>query len=212
MMPRLARLHFVALLVSALAQMMVCALVPTTASAATQSNADVHVASALAAIAQFEKTHAVPDLETALKQLELASAGTLGSGDREKILAGYLKLFGAIDRATPHLTPGAVPAVNVVPPKVNGVTYPAGVDPSAIPDPAARARYQQELRANDELTDQYIAAMSLHRRDKRALSLFSVFARGAFGKSSADRSELRRQVEQSDLTSARKNKLLAVTG
>jgi len=183
---------------------------PVMVCAATQSGA-AHVASALASIAQFDRTHGVPDLEAALQHLELASAGAQRTGDREKILAGYLKLFGAIDRGTPQLPPGELPAVNVVPPKVKGVAYPSGVDPAAIPDPAARARYEQEIRANDVLSDRYIAAMSLRRLNGRALNLFSAFAKNAYGKSSADRSGLRRQIEQSDLTTARKSKLLKLT-
>jgi hypothetical protein len=184
------------------------ATIPVTVCAQTQSSTAAHVASAVASIVHFERTGAVPDLEAALKQLELANAGTQRSGDREKILAGYVKLFGSIDRGTPRLSRGKLPTVNVVPPKVNGVAYPSGVDPSAIPDPKARARYQEEIRVNDALTDRYIAAMSLHRLDERALNLFSAFARNAYGKSSADQREFRRQIEQTDLTAPRKSKLL----
>ena len=186
-------------------------IVPLAVCAETQSSAAAHVASAQASIGQFDRSRGVSDLEAAIKQLELANVGPLGKGDREKILAGYLKLFHAIDRGMPQFRPGEVPAVNVVPPKVNGVAYPSGVDPAAIHDPVARARYEQALRANDALTDRYITAMSLHRLDERALNLFSAFARDAYGKSSSDRSELRRQIEQSDLTSTRKSKLLKLT-
>jgi len=183
---------------------------PVLVCAATQSGA-AQVASALASIAQFDRTHGVPDLEAALHHLELASAGSQRTADRGKILAGYLKLFGAIDRGTPQLPRGELPAVNVVPPKVKGVAYPSGVDPAAIPDPVARARYEQAIRANDVLSDRYIAAMSLHRLNGRALNLFSAFVRNAYGNSSTDRSGLRRQIEQSDLTTARKSKLLKLT-
>jgi len=199
--------HIGALLLVLLALM----IVPVTVCAETQSSAAVHVASALASIAQFDRTHGVPDLEVALKQLELASVGSQRSGDREKILVGYLKLFRAIDRGMPQFRPGELPAVNVVPPKVKGVAYPSGVDPAAIPDPVARARYEQEIRANDALTDRYIMAMSLRRLDKRGIVLFSAFARNAYGNSSADRNELRRQIEQSDLTASRRSKLLKST-
>ena len=193
---------------SLLLALLMLTIVPTTICAEMQSSGAAHVASALAAIAQFDRTHRVSDLEAAMKQLELASVGLQGRSDREKILAGYLKLFGAIDRGTPHFRPGEVPAVNVVPPKVNGVAYPSGVDPAAIHDPVARARYEQALRANVALTDRYIIAMSLHRLDERALVRFSAFASDAYGKNSSDRSELRRQIEQSDLTTTRKGKLL----
>jgi hypothetical protein len=202
MIARRMRPFFFALLVSTIIPMTVCAQ--------AQSSAAAHTASALASIELFQRTKAVPDLEAALKQLELASAGALRNGDREKILAGYVKLFGTIDSSTPRLNRGELPAVNVVPPKVKGVAYPAGVDPAAIADPTARARYQAALRANDALTDRYIAAMSLHRLDERALNLFSAFARNTYGKSSGDQREFQRQIEQTDLTAPRKSKLLSV--
>ncbi len=167
---------------------------------------------AQASIALFNHARSVDELDAALRSLEDAGAQRLSGNDREIVVGGYLSLFGAIDRAMPSLPPGKVPAVSVTPPRVNGVRYPSGISPSAIPDPVARARYEQEIRDNEVLTERFLVAASLHRIDDRAMLLFGDFAHDAFGTSSADRTALSRQIESSALTRTRKDRLLKAAG
>jgi hypothetical protein len=188
------------------------ALAPRVAIAEASRPVVVQVQHAQASIAQFNRTHSDEDLNAALRSLQAAGAQRLQGNDRATVLGGYLSLFGAIDRALPHLPPGKVPQVSVEPPPVNGVRYPAGVDPSVIPDPAVRARYEQEIKDNEALSKSFLEATSLSHLDDRALTLFADFTHDAFGRSTADQAALRRQIESSDLTTARKNRLLKTNG
>ncbi len=190
---------------------MICAWVALSQSVAiaqTSSSAAAQVQSAQASIARFNHTHSDEDLNAALRSLQDAGSRHLQNAERTAVLGGYLSLFGAIDRAMPHLPPGKMPEVSVAPPPVNGHRYPAGVDPSVIPDPAVRARYEQEIKDNEAFSRNFLQATSLTQIDERALTLFGDFTRDAFSRSAVDQAALRHDIESSDLTSARKNRLL----
>jgi hypothetical protein len=180
------------------------------ALAQTPSLAGAQVQQAAASVDRFKRTHAVDALDAALRSLEAAGAQRFRGDDRANVVSGYLSLFQAIDGAMPKLPPGKMPAVTVAPPRVNGVRYPSGTDPSAIHDPAARARYEQAIRDNEAFTERFLAAASLRRTDDRAVTLFADFAHDAFGKGNADRMALSRQIEHSGLTRARKDRLRSV--
>jgi len=176
------------------------------------SPAAAQVQRAQASISLFDRQRSVDALDAALRSLEGAGSQRLGGNDRTTVAGGYLSLFAAIDRAMPRLPLGKVPKISVTPPRVKGVRYPSGISPSAIPDPAIRARYEQAIRDNEAFTERFLAAAALRRVDERAIVLFSDFAHDAFGASNADRAALNRQIEGSQLTRARKNQLLKAAG
>jgi hypothetical protein len=178
------------------------------ASAGTQSTVAAQLQQANASIAEYKHTHATAALDSALQFLANAGAQRLQGSDRTAVTSGYLTLFAAIDETMPHLPPGKLPQISVLPPRVNGITYPAGIDPRAISDPQARARYQQAIRENEAFTAQYLEAFSLRQVDARATILFSDFAHDAFNRTETDQSALRHQIEASDLSPERKHRLL----
>jgi hypothetical protein len=175
---------------------------------AQTAGAAMQIQQAQSSIGQFNQTHAESRLDAAIASLEAAGAMRLRENQRHGLAAAYIALFAAVDRALPNLPPGKLPLVNVVPPRAHGVSYPAGVDPSAIRDPAVRPRYEQEIRDNETFTQRFLLASSLRRIDDRAVLLFSGFSRDAF-KSAADRRALRAQIQQSALNRARRSRLLA---
>ena len=178
------------------------------ANAATRDVVATQLSAANASIAQYNRTHATGSLDSALQSLANAGSQRLEGSDRASVTSVYLTLFAALDRAMPHLPPGKLPKISVQPPPVNGVSYPAGIDPSAIPDPKARARYQEAIRENEALSAQFLNAFSLRQVDTRATLLFSKFAHDAFNSTHTDQNALRHQIEASGLSAETKHRLL----
>jgi hypothetical protein len=178
------------------------------ANAATQNVVTTQLSQASASIAQFNHTHATASLDNALQSLANAGSQRLEGSDRASVTSVYLTLFAAIDQAMPHLPPGKLPKISILPPPVNGISYPAGIDPSAIPDPQARARYQEAIRENEAFTAQFLKAFSLRQVDMRATMLFSNFAHDAFNSTQTDQNALRHQIEASGLSAETKHRLL----
>lgn len=180
--------------------------------AQTPSPAAVQIQRAQASVAQFSRTHSIARLDAALRSLEAAGGERLHAKDRASVLAGYVSLFGAIDREMPRLPAGKVPAVGVSPPRVKGVRYPPGIAPSVIPDPVARARYERDIRDNEAFAERFLFAAQVQRLDDRAVMLFGSFAHDEFSSSDADKAALKHQIETSSLSRARRERLLKSAG
>ena len=81
-----------------------------------------------------------------------------------------LAVLNAIDaRLKPEFDFDDVPEMVVTPPPETGL--PAGVDASAIKDPAARSKYERAVRANQEKAREYSLQKKLRRFEPRAAML-----------------------------------------
>jgi hypothetical protein len=122
-----------------------------------------------------------------------ADPATVGADSelRVVIVEQWLKLLEALDR---HIDvtwdPMDVPVVSLTPPPSGGVTYPSGVSPAAIHDPAARGEYEQTVREARHKADTYRFQLELHRIDERSMAEFARFLAYSYTESKASRDEL----------------------
>jgi hypothetical protein len=93
--------------------------------------------------------------------------------ERDRALRLWLTFLAAVDRRIDRdWTPEDIMVHGVPPPSPHGVVYPsAEVDPATIPDPSARAAYEQALAANRERRRQYGVQMQLRRIEEQARRL-----------------------------------------
>jgi hypothetical protein len=171
---------------------------------------------AKSAVEDFEKTKAIERLEEAIRSLESldlhAPEGAAQKlAERRKAVAAWLSALSVIDRSLdPGFDPQDVPESNLTPPPTSsGVRYPSGVDPKAIPDPAARAQYQEALARNREKADRYRFQDKLRRLESRASSDIDEFVRRFYTTAPADQNELKEIVEAAPVSPERKKKLMA---
>jgi hypothetical protein len=122
-----------------------------------------------------------------------ADPATVGADSELRVLIveQWLKLLAALDR---HIDvtwdPMDVPVVSLTPPPDGGVTYPSGVSPAAIRDPAARGEYEQTLREARHKADTYRFQLELHRIDERSMAEFAGFLAYSYAASETSRDEL----------------------
>jgi hypothetical protein len=122
-----------------------------------------------------------------------ADPATVGANANLRVLIveQWLKLLAALDR---HIDvswdPADVPLVSLTPPPSGGVTYPSGVSPAAIRDPAARGEYEQAVREERHKADAYRFQLELHRIDEQLVGEFTGFLANSYATSEASRDEL----------------------
>jgi hypothetical protein len=165
-----------------------------------------------AALAEFEKTKSLERLESAIQTLDgLDLPQPSDTAARQRAGRLWLAVLEAIDRnLDPKFDPKDVPAANVVPPTFKGITYPSGVDPTAIPDPAARAEYEAALNKNKEKADRYRFQNKLRRLDSRATAAAQTFFKRFYTTSAADQKEFDELLEKARPSPARAQKLKAI--
>jgi hypothetical protein len=96
-------------------------------------------------------------------------------------------------------------------PPIHGVVYPSGeVDPLTIPDPVARAQYEQGLKASHDYEQWWTVQHQLRRIDEGALGDLKSLLDNRYANSSVDRTELEELLATSPLNDARKAQLRAL--
>jgi hypothetical protein len=164
---------------------------------------------------EFERTHSVEALNKAVRALEgvertePATAPPLEVRSRGAL--AWITLFRHLDQhLDPNFDPNDSPSLNVSPPATSkGVKYPSGVDPKAIPDAKARAKYIELLDQNRAKAEQYNFQHQLRQVNERALEGFHEYAKHAFAFSRSDSAELHRILDSAPLATARKKQLTA---
>lgn len=170
---------------------------------------DKRVAEKLAA---FENGQEPVLLQEALETIETAEQNA-PAGDkstRTQQLLRWLLFFATLDR---HIDskwgPNDVPITGVIPPPSDGKAYFSGVDPSAIADPAARAQYEQTLKASKEYAERYRVQHELRRLDERAMRAAEKLITRKYADSPTNRQELIDVLTTAPVSELRKEQLRA---
>jgi hypothetical protein len=140
----------------------------------------------------FERDRDSQALDAALRIVEadLVMAAT-DPGRRKLVVEQWLRVLAALDRhLDPSWDPQDVPLVSLIPPPAGGVTYPSGVDPAAIPDPAVRREYEHALREARSKADAYRFQLELRRIDERAMEGLARFLADSYRDAETSRDEL----------------------
>ena len=162
---------------------------------------------------EFERTHSLEALTNAVRALEGIEKTEPSKAPpldvRSRGALAWITLFRHIDQyLDPNFDPNDVPSVNVIPPATSkGVKYPSGVDPNAISDAKARAKYTGLLNQNRAKSEQYNFQHQLRRVNERALEGFHEYAKHSFSSIRADSAEFRRILDGAPLGTARKKQL-----
>jgi hypothetical protein len=140
----------------------------------------------------FERAHDTQDLKAALNIIETeVPAADAGHDQRLSAVRQWLRLLTALDRqGDPAWDADDVPQVSITPRPSGGVTYPSGIRPADIPDPAVRAEYEQALREAADKAERYRFQLELRRIDERAMAGLARFLAGAYSGPEASRDEL----------------------
>jgi len=127
-------------------------------------------------------------------------------------LLASLTFLAELDR---HIDPAwdqATDPVRGVPPPVSGVrVYGTGeIDPADIPDPALRARYIKDLKANKDYRAYYNVQFRLRRIDERAMRFVGLMLAARYKGSDEDKRELERLLSGSLVDDLRKERIRAL--
>lgn len=160
------------------------------------------------AMERFQKTKNVDYIERAVQALE--SADPPGSQPkRRELTEGWLHVLAAIDQESdPHFDPDDLPLGSVKPPSRGGIgSYPSGIDPKAIADPALRAEYEKALAKNQEKAEKYSYQRGLRLADSQATPDFEKVIHRDYTSSNADQTELRTLIQIAGISAVRKKAL-----
>lgn len=191
----------------------VFALAALAAMGSEEKSMPEHIKVAQQRLEEFKRTRSVESLSNAVHALEGIEKTEPSQAPpldvRSRGALAWITVFRHIDQyLDPNFDPNDVPSINVVPPATSkGVKYPSGVDPSAISDPKARAKYSDLLKENRAKSEQYSFQHQLRRVNERALEGFHEYAKHFFASSRADSAELRRILDGAPLGTARKKQL-----
>ena len=172
-----------------------------------------HIQVAQKRLEEFERTHSLEALSNAVQALEGIEKTEPSQAPplevRSRGALTWITLFRHIDQyLDPNFDPNDVPSVNVIPPATSkGVKYPSGVDPNAISDATARAKYNKLLNENRVKLERYNFQHNLRRVNERALEGFHEYAKHFFAPSRVDSAELRQILDRAPLETARKKQL-----
>lgn len=163
--------------------------------------------------AAFQNEREPALVQEALEAIEAAEQG-VPAGDteaRKRGLALWLFFFAALDRnIDPQWDPKEVPVTGVIPPPSHGIAYPSGVSPSAIPDPVARAEYEQALKASKDHAERYRVQLLLRRIDERATAAVERLLADTYTNSERDRQEFEELLAASPVNELHKERLRAL--
>jgi hypothetical protein len=156
----------------------------------------------------FVRTRAPATLEHALTSLELVETPPTRGPRRDRVTDAWFALLRALDMAKdPAFDPDDLPKLHLIPPPDHGVVYPAGVDPRAISDPAARAAYEAALRDNARKSARFVAQYPLHELDARATSAFARYRERSYAATPVDAADFARLLGKSGLSTARRSSI-----
>ena len=163
--------------------------------------------------AAFQNEREPALVQEALEAIEAAEQ-EVPAGDteaRKRGLALWLFFFAALDRnIDPQWDPKEVPVTGVIPPPSHGIAYPSGVSPSAIPDPVARAEYEQALKASKDHAERYRVQLLLRRIDERATAAVERLLGEKYAGSREDWQEFEELLAASQVNELRKERLRAL--
>jgi hypothetical protein len=165
--------------------------------------------------AEFEKTQDPKFVYQALDLMEAAEA-KMSAGDltaRRLAVSHRLQFFAELDRNIDTTwDPKDVPPKGVPPPpSSSGVVYSSGeVDPVSIPDLQERARYVEALKENKKRNQQYFVQSQLRSIDERAMRFTERLLADTYTKAEKAREEFEGLLASSQLSQARKQRLLAL--
>lgn len=153
-------------------------------------------------LAEFQKQRDADLLEAAADRLQAIVVSDEIDPDRRRKLRSetlelWLELFALIDDALdPKFDPDDLPSITASPPPAGGVTYPPGVDPAVVTDPAARSEYERRIAENENKTKYYNLQTKLRRLDQRLRPRLNSFIRQAYSADAADRQELEAAIQK----------------
>jgi hypothetical protein len=169
---------------------------------------DKHVAEKFA---EFEKEHDPALVYQALDAVEAAErdASAEDAEARRRAVSRWLGFMAMLDRVIdPKWDAKNVPVKGVAPPSTHGAIYGTGeVDPATIPDPAARAEYEQALKASKDYEKWYGVQFQLRRIDERAMRFVEWLLAERYTNSEEDRQEFEELLAASPVTDQRKERL-----
>lgn len=161
--------------------------------------------------AAFEKEQDPTLVYEALDLIEAAErkASAGDTAERKQALSQRLRFFAALDRnIDPHWDAEDVPVRGATPPLTHGIVYSSGeVDPSTIPDPAARAEYERALKASKEYERWYDVQFQLRRLDERAMRFVELSLAAIYTNSEEDRQEFEEILAASPVNELRQQRL-----
>jgi hypothetical protein len=164
--------------------------------------------------ARFEKEQDATPAYRALEAVETAVRG-LPAGDAtavQRAMSYWLHFFGALDRAIdPQWDVRGAPVCVVAPPTTHRMVYPSGdVDPLSIPDPVARAQYEQALKASEDYRKWYSAQFQLRRIEERAMRSVGLLLAARYAGSEEYKQELEGFLAGSPVGDLRKERIRAL--
>jgi hypothetical protein len=162
----------------------------------------------------FEKQQDAARVYEALEIVEAAGRDVPARdvAARKEAFSRWLHFFAELDRSIdPHWDPKDVPVKGATPPPGHGVVFPSGeVDPATIPDPVARAKYIEALKASKDYAGRYNLQLQLRRIDERAMRSLEGLIRERYTKSEGDRQEFEELLAASRVSESRKERLQAL--
>ena len=164
-------------------------------------------------LATYEKTRQPADLERAFDAIAavdlLRAQATNRGAARVEVTRLWLAAFRLLDeRLDPQFDPDDSPLVKVDPPKVDGVTYPPGVDPKVITDPRLRAEYEAAIKANHEKIESRRIQLQLRTIDRAATEAFERFLKRFYTFAAADAGEMTRLLEEKGIQEPRRSRIM----
>ena len=129
---------------------------------------------------------------------------------RSETLQLWLMLIETVDQ---HIDPGFdvedEPEALVQPPSTpDGILYPPGADPARITDPEARAKYESDIKANNQKISTYGFQTKMHRLEERIVPRARKFILDFYAPNHSDRAEFSAMVDKIVTTPERKDSLL----
>lgn len=201
------------LLVVSLCAIMIAA--PTCEEEKRMTENEEYLTEARVRMAEFEKQLEPERLRAAYMALENVSLTREQDPKtrtrlRRDSLSLWLDLLQVLDH---HLDPNFNredrPTLLVQPPPTSdGVAYPPGADPALIDDPAARAKYEEAIAANQIKAKNYRLQIHVGRLDERITERTEEFIRTSYKRTSDDQEEVRKAIEKTIKDPRRKASLL----
>lgn len=163
---------------------------------------------------KFSEFSKQPDLKLIYQALDLVEAAQRDAepshaASCRAVLSASLMFLAELDLHIDSAWDQTKDPVRGVPPPVSGVrVYVTGeIDPADIADPAIRARYIKDLKANKDYRAYYHVQFQLRRIDEHAMSFLERFIQWYYTALPQDRSELDGLLAASSVTANRRNRL-----
>lgn len=192
------------------------------------ANIQTHLMQSNSLLEQFIKDptqlYAGDLLKKAIAELDKINLDTIKDrqeykAERQQWLTLHLKIVATIDQ---YYNPNGAPTffLNVLPPVIDGISYPAQIDPKEIKDPKVQADYEQQIQENEKNKREADLQITIQRLlgkepdlDPKASYIVELKRKipDYYSKYAEDKEEYREIIKQSPLSPQRKeefNKLL----